>query len=161
MVKTAKNGNTFVSLRTFVDISFSIINGESPASIGEATKKYNSQIPLRPVIEKNLINGSVIYIDSFSNAITNISRETFDKIGAGKSFEVFIQSNHYRVDHISKTYAESESGELLVLFNSAELLEIAINHGSAADLLNLSINSTIRVKFYDEKPVSKLKLTGN
>ena len=159
-VKSTTNGNTFVSLKTFVDTAFHIINGKPITSISESVKKYNSQIPLRPVIEKGLINGSVIYIDSFSNAITNISRETFEKVGSGRAFEIFIQSNHYRVDHISKTYSESESGELLVIFNAAELLEIAINHGSASELLNLSVNSTIRVKFYDEKPLSKLKLTG-
>lgn len=159
-VTCGENGNTFTSLKVFIDTAFRIQNGEKLSSVGEEVHQYNKQIPLRPVIDKNLINGSIIYIDSFSNAITNISRETFDKVGKEKAFEIFIQSNHYRVDHINTSYSDSESGELLVLFNSAGLLEIAINHGSASELLNLSINSTVRIKFYDEKPESKLKLTG-
>jgi S-adenosylmethionine hydrolase len=117
-------------------------------------------VPLRPVLDNNLINGSVIYIDSFSNAITNVTKETFEKIGAGKPYEIFIQSNHYRIDKINETYEDSLSGELLAIFNSVDLLEIAINHGAAADLLNLNINSAVRIKFYDEKPGSKLTLTG-
>jgi S-adenosylmethionine hydrolase len=38
---------------------------------------------------------------------------------------------------------------MLALFNSLGLLEIAINNGNAADLLNLSVNSVLRIKFYD------------
>lgn len=150
----------FLSLDVFLDAAFQLIEKKNPGAIAEKTDKYESQIPYRPVIDKNLINGSVIYIDSFSNAITNVSRETFEKVGAGKSFEIYIQSNHYKIDRINDSYADSASGELLALFNSVGLLEIAINHGNAADLLNLGVNSAIRIKFYDEKPDTKLTLTG-
>lgn len=150
----------FLSLNVFIEAAFNIIKEEPFRNFSKKTDDYEKQIPLRPVIEKNLINGSVIYIDSFSNAITNITKETFDKIGHGKSFEIYIQSNHYKIDKVNRTYSDSISGELLAIFNSAGLLEIAINHGNAADLLNLTINSAIRIKFYDEKPGSKLTLTG-
>lgn len=150
----------FLSLDVFIDTAIKIINGEPFKNFSEKTKDYQTQIPLRPVIEKNLINGSVIYIDSFSNAITNITKDTFKKVGQGKSFEIYIQSNHYKIDKVNRTYSDSVSGELLAIFNSVGLLEIAINHGNAADLLNLTINSAIRIKFYNEKPGSKLTLTG-
>ena len=159
-VINSNHGNSFLSLNTFVESAFRIIKGESLEKIGVPTDDFIIQIPLRPVIDKNLINGSVIYIDSFSNAVTNITSETFDKIGNGKPYEIFVQSNHYRIDRLNKTYSDSASGELLALFNSVGLLEIAINNGNAADLLNLSTNSAIRIKFYDEKPAVKLKLTG-
>jgi S-adenosyl-L-methionine hydrolase (adenosine-forming) len=159
-VVNSNHGNSFVSLNTFIETAFRIIKGEKPEKIGTPTEDFVIQIPLRPVIDKNLINGSVIYIDSFSNAITNISVETFDKVGKGKPYEIFVQSNHYRIDRLNKTYSDSASGELLALFNSVGLLEIAINNGNAADLLNLTTNSAIRIKFYDEKPAVKLKLTG-
>jgi len=156
----SNKGDSFVSFTTYIDTAFRLINGDSLNKIGKKVEDFTSQIPLRPVIEKNLINGIVIYIDSFSNAITNISAETFEKVGGGKPYEIFIQSNHYRIDHLNKTYSDSTSGELLALFNSAGLLEIAISNGNVADLLNLSTNSAIRIKFYDEKPAVNLKLTG-
>jgi S-adenosylmethionine hydrolase len=159
-VSNTNHVNSFLSLNSFVETAFRIINGENLENIGTPTDDFNIQIPLRPVIDKNLINGSVIYIDSFSNAITNISSDTFEKVGAGKPYEIFVQSNHYRIDRLNKTYSDSASGELLALFNSVGLLEIAINNGNAADLLNLTTNSAIRIKFYDEKPVVKFKLTG-
>lgn len=159
-VNNSNNGDHFLSFNNYVDTAFRIIQGEELTKIGKPVDDFISQIPLRPVIEKNLINGSVIYIDSFSNVITNISLDTFEKVGGGKPFEIFVQSNHYRINKLNKTYSESASGELLALFNSIGLLEIAISNGNIADLLNLTTNSTIRVKFYEEKPASDLKLTG-
>ena len=150
----------FLSIDLYIDTAFNLIRKKAFDSFCTPVEDYQSQIPYRPVIDKNLINGSVIYIDSFSNAITNISRETFDKVGQAKPFEIFIQSNHYKIDKINTTYSDSVSGELLAIFNSIGLLEIAIHHGNAAELLNLAINSAIRVKFYNEKPNSKLTLTG-
>ena len=107
------------------------------------------QIPILPTIDETTINGSVVYIDSFRNAITNISRELFDQIRKGRPFDIFIQSNYYKINRLNKNYHDSSTGELLALFNSLGLLEIAINSGNAADLLNLSINSVVRIKFYD------------
>jgi S-adenosyl-L-methionine hydrolase (adenosine-forming) len=159
-VRDTKNLLNFVSLEIFVETIDHLLKGDAFDTFCDPITSYEQQTPYRPVIDKNLINGSVIYIDSFSNAITNISRDTFEKIGQGKLFEVFIQSNHYKIDRINQTYSDSVSGELLALFNSIGLLEVAINNGSAAELLNLTINSAIRVKFYEEKPGSKLTLSG-
>jgi len=159
-IRDTKNLSNFLCLDVFVETAIHLIEGVALESFCDPVTEYEEQIPYRPVIDKNLINGSVIYVDSFSNAITNISKDTFEKVRQGKLFEIFIQSNHYKIDRINRTYSDSVSGELLALFNSIGLLEIAINNGSAAELLNLGINSAIRIKFYDEKPGSKLTLTG-
>jgi S-adenosylmethionine hydrolase len=91
----------------------------------------------------------VIYIDSYQNVITNITKELFDRLTGNKKFEIFVQSKHYRITRISKHYYDEEAGDLLAIFNSAGLLEIAINNGNAARLMNLDTNSTIRVEFTD------------
>ena len=98
-------------------------------------------------MEDKSITGSIIYIDSFMNAISNITRELFERVRKGREFEIYVQSKHYKITSINNFYHESTVGELLAIFNSAGLLEIAINNGSAARLLNLEINSTIRVEF--------------
>jgi S-adenosylmethionine hydrolase len=92
----------------------------------------------------------VIHIDSYQNAITNISRELFLRVGGGKAFHIFVQSKHYKIDRINKRYNETEEGELLAIFNSSGLLEIAIRNGNAAGLMKLNTNSTIRVEFKEE-----------
>lgn len=153
-------GDTFGSLDTFVNVGNQLAKGVKPADLGELTTEYLHQVPLRPTIENNLINGSVAYIDSFSNVITNISRETFERVGEGNAFEIFVQSNHYVIKTICNSYLDSPVGELLALFNSSNLLEIAIANGPVAELLNLDVNSTIRVKFKNSKPENQLLLSG-
>lgn len=115
--------------------------------LGTSVQNIVRQVALNPTIGDAVISGSVIYIDSYRNVITNVSKELFDRIGKGRKIEILVQSYHYRITTICNTYNEVSDGELVALFNSAGLLEIAINHGNVADLLNLSINSNIRIKF--------------
>ena len=113
-------------------------------------KKYQERIPLRAAIDKSGITGSVIYIDSFRNAITNITRDLFDRIGEGRAFEIYPQNNYYIITRLNNFYHETAPGEILAIFNSVGLLEIAISKGNAADLLNLSTNSSVRIKFKEK-----------
>jgi S-adenosylmethionine hydrolase len=147
----AKNAGTFPSLSVFAWVAGELSRGTSLSKLGSAAQKYNRQTPLRATIEDHKITGSVIYIDSYQNAITNISRELFDRIGNGRRFEIYVQSKHYRVSRINTRYNETEPGELLAIFNSSGLLEIAIRNGNAAGLLKLNTNSTIRVEFQETK----------
>ncbi|MFC2090704.1 S-adenosyl-l-methionine hydroxide adenosyltransferase family protein [Bacteroidota bacterium] len=124
-----------------------LIKGKNLTDLGESAKDYHKQIPLRATIENNTITGSVIYLDSFGNAITNITRELFDRIGKSRKYEIFVQSKHYRITKLNETYSESGPGDLLALFNSVGLLEIAIRSGSTAELLNLNTDSTVRIEF--------------
>ena len=142
-----EEADTFISLSVFARIACELSGGTPLKKLGAAVKDYDRQTPLRATIENQTITGSVIHIDSYQNAITNISQELFKRIGKGKGFEIYVQSKHYMIDRINKGYNETEPGELLAIFNSSGLLEIAIRNGNAAGLLKLSTNSTIRVEF--------------
>jgi S-adenosyl-L-methionine hydrolase (adenosine-forming) len=147
---------SFDSMDIFVNAACRIAGGEEIASLGRARDSYKRNIPRRATIDQDVISGSVIYIDSYQNAITNITMELYERIGKGRPFEIALQSNHYKLHKINKTYSETSTGELLVLFNSLDLLEVAINKGNAAELLNLNTDSTIRIKFFDK--ISDIRL---
>ncbi len=147
--------HSFSSFSIFAEAACKLASGEKPESMGKPVKDFQQRIPIRAAIDKNVLTGSVIYIDSFRNAITNISRELFDRVGENRDFEIYVQSNHYIIRKINRYYHETPPGEILALFNSVGLLEIAINNGNAADLLGLSNNSNIRVKF------SEISVEGN
>jgi S-adenosyl-L-methionine hydrolase (adenosine-forming) len=138
---------SFISVSVFAGAAASLVAGKAIGEIGEQVNSFNRQVPMRPTLENNTITGSVIYIDSYNNAITNISRELFERIGRGKPFVIFVQSKHYKLEKINRRYGESDPGDLLAIFNSVGLLEIAIRNGNAASLLKLNTNSTIRVEF--------------
>jgi S-adenosylmethionine hydrolase len=138
---------TFPELSVFATAACEIIETGKWNGLGSNYANLHKQVVMLPTIEESVINGSVIYIDSYKNAFTNISRELFDQIGKGRSFEIFVQSNHNRIVRLNSRYGDSSLGEMLALFNSINLLEIAINGGNAAELLNLSLNSSVRIKF--------------
>ena len=142
-----QNSGTFPELTVFADAACQINQTGKLPEYGIKFEKLHNQVPMLPTIEESVINGSVIYIDSYKNVLTNIHIELFQQIGKGRSFEILVQSNHYRIKSLNRKYGDSSPGELLALFNSLGLLEIAINQGNAADLLNLALNSSIRIKF--------------
>jgi S-adenosylmethionine hydrolase len=142
-----KEPNTFVALSVFARAACELSRGMALSKLGAPAKDFDRQTPLRATIEDQTITGSVIHIDSYQNAITNISRDLFERVGKGRAFEIFVQSKHYMLDRINTHYNETDPGDLLAIFNSLDLLEIAIRNGNAAGLLKLNTNSTIRVEF--------------
>jgi S-adenosylmethionine hydrolase len=158
-LKAPKELHSFTSFKVFADTACRLASGEKPESLGKPVREFSRRIPIRAAIEKNVLTGSVIYIDSFRNAITNISKDLFERVGEDRDFEIFVQSNHYVIRKINRHYHETPPGEILALFNSVGLMEIAINKGNAADLLGLSTSSSVRVKFA-EKPEEKPRETA-
>jgi len=149
-IKNNHSNQPFSTLSVYADIASNLAKSKPLKELGTHVNNYEELVPLRPTIDENAISGSIIYIDSFQNAITNISKALFDKVQKNKKYEILIQSNKYKVNKISNSYQDVSDGELVVLFNSIDLLEIAINNGNASELLNLNINSSIRINFSDQ-----------
>jgi S-adenosyl-L-methionine hydrolase (adenosine-forming) len=148
----------FPEYDVFADASVYLASGGEIEKLGPEYQNLYVPAPLRATFDESIINGSVIYIDSFGNIITNITHDIFDKTCKGRRFEILLQSNYYKISKLNKSYHETPDGELLALFNSANLLEIAVAKGNVSELLNLELNATIRVKFYNTPAREELKL---
>lgn len=123
-----------------------IAGGQEFSKIGRPVEALVQRITFQPVVQPSAIRGSVIHIDRFQNAILNINRELFDRIGAGRSFQLYFK-RHEPIAQLSLHYHEVPIGEVLCLFNSAGYLEIAINMGRAAELLGLKVEDTVQIEF--------------
>lgn len=73
---------------------------------------------------------SVWYIDRFGNIITNLHKDQLK----GKAFKVLVNGKEVP---LVKSYGYGKPGEIIALFGSEGLLEIAVNEGSAEKLLGL------------------------
>jgi S-adenosylmethionine hydrolase len=102
-------------------------------------------VPLRATIDKNVIIGSIIFIDSYGNAMSNITREVFYRVFEGKEYRILIQSNKNYTEKILERYSDVPVGEMLARFNSLDLLEIAINGANVSELLSLAVGSVVRI----------------
>ena len=68
---------TFPAAGVFAEVASQLISGKSPDEFGPQQPSFYKRIPLRPTIDESVIIGRIVYIDSFDNAITNISKDLF------------------------------------------------------------------------------------
>jgi hypothetical protein len=96
-----------------------------------------------PVIEKDKVEGELIHIDRFGNAITNVLHETLAIRGPAEEWT--ITAGKSTINSIHQTYGRVKVGEALALTGSTGFIEIAVNQGSAA--LELGLEVGMRVTF--------------
>lgn len=130
----------------FVKAAVHMAKGGKLSEIGLPVSSIENKMNLQPVIEKNLIKGVVIYIDSFQNVITNITKEFFNRIQQGRQFTLYFKRNE-TITHLSWHYNEVPEGEKLCLFGISDHLEIAINKGNASGLLGLNLGDSVLIDF--------------
>lgn len=150
---------SFPTRDIFVPAACHILKGNPIEALGKEIDNYSEKLSSRASTEINSIKGSILYIDSYGNAITNITLEDFKQIGKDRNFTIQLKpsmkyaaeygDSDYSIDKIRKTYSEVSEGEIAGLFNSSGLLEIAINKGSTARLLGMKLREIIRIDFDD------------
>jgi S-adenosylmethionine hydrolase len=137
---------TFPSRDVFVKAACHIISGKPMSELGHPKNHIVEKISFRPVIGDELIRGKVIYVDNYENAIINITEKQFKSFVKSQKFAITFKSAAYRITEISNSYQDVPEGEMLALFNTSGLLEIAINKGNAFSLLGLKIDTSVTVE---------------
>lgn len=130
----------------FVKAACHLAQGLAPRLIGLPVTSLEKKMNLQPVVEKNIIKGSVIYIDAFQNVITNITKEFFSSEQKGRKFVLYFKRNE-TINHLSWHYNEVPEGEKLCMFGISDHLEIAINKGNASGLLGLNLGDSVIIDF--------------
>lgn len=123
-----------------------LAKGGALTEIGDPVNSVVERTLVQPVVEKDGLRGSVVFVDSFGNVISNISKELFNKVQRGRKFVLYFRRNE-TIDQMSWHYNEVPEGEKLCLFGISNYLEIAINKGNASGLLGLNKGDIIRVEF--------------
>jgi hypothetical protein len=144
VVKIDHRGTTD-ELEIFAKAASDILSGKKLSDLGKSIKNISERVPLRATIDKDVIIGSIIFIDSYGNAISNITREVFYRVFENKDYRILIQSNKNYTDQISNKYSDVPIGEMLARFNTLDLLEISINGANMSELLSLSVGSVVRI----------------
>ena len=113
-----------------------LASGEPIQNIGVPDPACIEKNPLRPTLGEDWMEGQIIFIDNFENVIVNITQDQFEQQRRGRRFKIIFRRDEI-IERISGSYADVAQGEMLVLFNSAGYMEIAINKGNAAGLFGL------------------------
>ena len=96
--------------------------------------------------------GEVIYIDRFGNIVTNIDKDLFSTKKAGRNFIIHLPRGN-EINKVENTYNDVKESEIVAVFNSSHLLEIAINRADknakagASTLLGIIEGNQIIIDF--------------
>jgi S-adenosylmethionine hydrolase len=101
----------------------------------------------KPSIDEYSIRGSVIYVDSYGNLVTNISMDLLRENAKDRSFEIVLRNSKYAVTSISEGYNLVPEGDLVAVNNESGFIELAIRNGSAEQLLGMRFGDLVRVEF--------------
>ena len=151
-VKIGNSTKTKVpALFEFGRIACEIVNGSPLNSFGDQTNEMKRLLAINPTFGDDYIVGNLIYTDSYSNAVTNITYELFNEISQGRAYRIYAGTSGYSINSLCLNYSDVEPGELLAMFNSLGLLEIAMNQGEISKLFSFTNETKIRVEFYDSQ----------
>lgn len=137
----------FPTKHVFARAACHVARGGTLEVIGKKLESLKERAIFRPVVDGDVIKGTVIYIDHYGNLITNITQEVFKEGVKGKPYTVYFRG--YDIKELSKTYNDVVGGEKLALFNASGFLEIAINQGSASNLMGMKLNDSVRIEIED------------
>lgn len=153
-----------VSLYTY--IANKVFNTTDSSTLGRKIKYNDCEllVELRSKVadDENSIRGSVIYIDHYGNAVTNISKELFESTRKNRKF--VINAVRYRISRINEFYADFNTdvkslreyeGDMFFIFNDLDFLQMSIyksdyeNVGNAKTLFGVSYRDTVIIEFIE------------
>lgn len=154
---------TFHGRDIFAPSAAHVAAGKNVSELGAAISKLEKLADPRFEIHEDFIHGEVVHIDHFGNIVTSIGQLQWDvddmlrlqpifepQIGLEQATALrirpeasLVKLNEKEVGALALTYAGVAAGDLLTLVNSAGQLEIAVNHGSAAQHLGAKIGDLV------------------
>ncbi|AFV23720.1 hypothetical protein Mpsy_1513 [Methanolobus psychrophilus R15] len=139
--------STFHGRDIFARVGAFIAKGMDVGEVGGKIDDYIGLDISDAVIRDNCILAEVNYIDDFGNVITNIPHNLVHrKILPGTVLEIeghcvpFLQ-----------TYGQVQVGDILCIIGSHEFFEIAVNQGSAAEILGLRNGDRVNIQITENK----------
>lgn len=157
----AQQNSIFPVRDIFTKAAAHLARGGALEVIGRKRNALRDLKTLKPVAETRKIKGSIIYIDNFGNAVTNITKALIQKVGRTRKFAIHARGHTF--DRIYSRYGEIElfenaldqlsDGKKLALYNSSGFLELSIYRsnldtvGGAATLFGLQYRDTVSVDF--------------
>ncbi|HSR10840.1 MAG TPA: SAM-dependent chlorinase/fluorinase [Thermodesulfobacteriota bacterium] len=135
--------STFHGRDIFAPVAGHLSRGVAPRSFGrKAADPVRLDWP-RPAFSRGTLTGQVLWADNFGNLITNIRREDCGEEAEARALEV--RARRWKMQGISRTYAEAQPGRPVALFGSGGTLEISVNRGNASVELGLGPGDKVAV----------------
>ena len=129
--------NTFHGRDIFAPVAGWLSRGVELERFGERITDYAKFRPPKPRrVSENLVKGVILKVDTFGNLITNITPEDVPELFSETPPLFKIVIGHQEITRLNLAYSMGKPSELFAIVGSSGLIEICINRGSAASILN-------------------------
>ncbi|MCC7520257.1 MAG: SAM-dependent chlorinase/fluorinase [Flavobacteriaceae bacterium] len=162
-IKHPSSENSIFPMKdVFCEIAVKIAQQVPLEKFGKTIQTVKEWKQINPDLSNsNEIIGHIVYVDRFGNLITDISKTLFQQKVQNKKFEIKASSSkinkvYNKYDDFAVTESpveiiKNKAGKAMAVFNSLDLLEIALyksnplHGGSASILLGLDVGDSIRI----------------
>lgn len=127
-------------------IAKQLVAQESLSALGEHCASPFQLLAHAPTISQSILRGVFQHIDHYGNLISNLTRDLFEKQCLQRDYAVHVRGIR-NARKILTHFSEVDPGDIIIRFNSEDLLMIAIHQGNAHELLGLSMNDVIDIRF--------------
>lgn len=155
--RTTAPSATFHGRDIFAPAAGHLAAGAALNSIGSPLESLEPLRWAEPITDEQTVQGWVIHVDRFGNCITNIRRPTLaaaldrdeESLSVSDLPPIKGYAGNTVVETVRPTYGAVAEGEPLLLFGSTGFLEIAVNSGNAAELLDIRKGDSVKLSFED------------
>jgi S-adenosylmethionine hydrolase len=135
--------HTFHGRDIMAPVAAHLALGADPDDLGPPAAGLHTLRWPQPQRSLDDVSGEVLYVDSFGNLITNLTRG--DVEAAGNPAKLVVSCAGRTIRGLVPTYAAAMPQELVALFDSQGRLELAVVHGNAARELHVEPGATVTV----------------
>lgn len=156
--------NNSTDMDVFIKVAIHLAKGGMLHEVGEEISAIKEVTEAQPITSADLktIKGTIVYIDHYGNAVTNISKKVFQAIATDRTFT--IKTRNTVIKTILERYSDlgakdnasikDQESKTVAVFNDNNVLEIAIyksnqSFGSANSLLGLNYRDVVTIEFTD------------
>ena len=156
--------NNSTDMDVFIKVAIHLAKGGMLHEVGEEISAIKEVTEAQPITSADLktIKGTIVYIDHYGNAVTNISKKVFQAIATDRTFT--IKTRNTVIKTILERYSDlgakdnasikDQESKTVAVFNENNVLEIAIyksnqSFGSANSLLGLNYRDVVTIEFTD------------
>lgn len=136
-------GRTFHGRDIFAPAAGHLAQGVPLSALGPPAPDWAQLPDLRPTLSGGVMTGSVIHIDRFGNAVTNVTEPDFRAFVGRGPFEIAVRS--LTLTALSDSYDAVPRGAPLAIFGSGGELEVSVNGGDASAAFGIERGDVLRI----------------
>ncbi len=132
---------TFHGRDVFAPVAARLALGQPLSSLGPALQSYERLSLPAPRVGPEGAEGTIRYVDRFGNLVSSIRAQGLPQVVAARLGEALVPGP------LRTSYVSVEPGQALLIEGSSGFVEVSINGGDAARMLNSRVGATLSLTF--------------